>query len=202
MIKVHTNVNNQNVTVIDDLEAVQFPRIEKAKVVSDLYFNYKGNDYLDIQRKGFAAQFCFPFAKAVCKGQGVDVGCMKKEWALEGSVPIDLSFGDGLHAMNLPKNENDADGNWDYIFSSHCLEHLTDWVRVLDYWFDNIKEGGVIFLYLPDYSQEYWRPFNNSKHVNVMQPNVLKDYFEHKGCEKVFVSGVDLYNSFTVIAIK
>jgi len=166
------------------------------------YFSYKGREYLNIQREGFASQYCFPFAKAVCKGEGLDIGCMKKEWALPDSIPIDISFNDGFHAMNLPNTGNMNGMRWDYIFSSHCIEHIPDWVRVLDYWWDNIKDGGCIFLYLPDYSQEYWRPFNNTKHVNVMQPEVIKDYFNHKEANKVFVSGVDLYNSFTVVAFK
>ena len=166
------------------------------------YFDYQGNTYLDIQRKGFAAQFSFPFAQKLCLGKGVDVGCMKKEWSLPDSFPVDLSFEDGYHALNIPYNKDSVDGKWDYVFSSHCLEHLNDWVGILDYWWDNIKEGGVIFLYLPDYSQEYWRCWNNRKHVNVMQPQVIKDYFIHKSSKKVFTSGVDLYNSFTVVAFK
>ena len=38
-----------------------------------------------------------------------------------GSTPIDLDFDDPYHADNLP------DGEVDYIFSSHCLEHVPDW---------------------------------------------------------------------------
>ena len=167
-----------------------------------MYFNYKGNDYLDIQKEGFAAQYCFPFAKKLCKGDGVDVGCNRLEWAFPTARPIDLDFKDGYHAMNLPMNPNDEFGEWDYIFSSHVLEHLNDWVGVLDYWLQNIRKGGVIFLYLPDYSQEYWQPWNNRKHVNILTPKYLKDYFEERGVEKVLVSGVDLYNAFTVVAIK
>ena len=177
---------------------VKIPLGEKKELP---YFDYKGQTYLDIQRKGFAAQFSFPFAQKICIGRGVDVGCMKKEWSLPNSFPVDLSFDDGYHALNLPKNTDSVDGKWDYIFSSHCLEHLNDWVGVLNYWYDNVKDGGVIFLYLPDYSQEYWRPFNNRKHVNILTPEYLKDYFIHKSA-KVFVSGVDLYNSFTVVAFK
>lgn len=168
-----------------------------------MYFNYEGTDYLDIQKEGFAAQYCLPFAKKLCKGDGLDVGCNRLEWALPGAKVVDIEFEDGYHATRLPKNPNVFDGKWDYIFSSHCIEHIHDWVGVLDYWWDNIKPlGGVIFLYLPDYSQKYWRPWSNRKHVNILTPQYLKDYFEHKGCNKVFVSGVDLYNAFTVVAIK
>jgi len=60
----------------------------------------------------------------------------------------------------------------------------------------------VIFLYLPDYSQEYWRPWNNTKHVNVLDPKIIKDYFESRGMKNIFYSGVDLYNSFAIFAEK
>lgn len=158
--------------------------------------NYKGFDYPKFQTNGFASRFCMPFAMESCKGVGYDIGCMKKEWALPESIPIDLSFNDGYHANNLP------DGEVDYIFSSHCLEHINDWVGTLNYWSTKIKEGGVIFLYLPDYSQEYWRPWNNRKHINILKPEYIKDYFIDKGFKKVFVSGVDLYNSFAVMVEK
>jgi len=158
----------------------------------------KFNDeiYPSFQTRGFASKYCFPFAMEVCSGIGYDIGCMKKEWSLSGSIPIDLSFDDGYHANNLP------DGEVDYIFSSHCLEHINDWVGTLNYWSTKIKKGGVIFLYLPDYSQKYWRPWNNRKHMNILKPEYLKDYFTDKGFDKVFVSGIDLYNSFMVMVEK
>lgn len=158
--------------------------------------NFDNTDYPIFQSQGFASQFAFPYAKNVCKGKGYDIGCMKKEWALPGSIPIDLSFDDDFNALNLPEK------NVDYIFSSHCLEHILDWVAVLDYWTETIKDGGVIFLYLPDYSQKYWRPWNNRKHYNILSSEIIQDYFRHKAYRKVFGSGVDLNNSFMVMAEK
>lgn len=152
--------------------------------------------YPRFQTNGNAARFCRPFALEVCKGVGYDIGCMKEEWSFPGSIPIDICLPGGWSATNLPL-ENEVD----YIHSSHCLEHLNDWVRVLDYWRSKIKVGGVIFLYLPDYSQEYWRPWYNTKHVNILMPEMLKDYFTARG-DKVFVSGVDLYNGFMVMSEK
>ena len=52
------------------------------------------------------------------------------------SVPIDLSFDNEWEANNLPPNVEP-----DYIFSSHCLEHVPDWVATMDYWYENfVKE--------------------------------------------------------------
>lgn len=157
---------------------------------------FKDKKYPSFQAIGNASQFAIPFAKHICKGEGYDIGCMKKEWSFPGSRPIDLSFNDGFHATNLPEK------NVDYIFSSHCLEHILDWVSVMDYWYDTLKVGGTLFLYLPDYSQEYWRPWNNRKHFNILTPTIVKDYMEDKGYKNVFVSGIDLNNSFMVFGEK
>ena len=87
---------------------------------------------------------------------------------------------------------------WAFPGSTHCLEHLTDWVSVLDYWKTKLKPGGVLFLYLPDYSQVYWRPWNNRKHMNIFSPQIIRDYMEDRGYKNVFTSCVDLYNAFMV----
>lgn len=185
--------------------------------------NYKNNVYPLFQAKGYASEFAIPYAKKVCKGIGVDVGCNKIEWMYEGSLSDtdnvndykkwinSASFSDNpansfpidpvinrYDALNFPESCK----NLDYIFSSHCLEHLQNWVIVLDYWTSKIKNGGVIFLYLPDYSQEYWRPWNNRKHLNILSPGIIEDYFIDKGYSKVFVSSTDLNNSFMCMAEK
>lgn len=160
---------------------------------------FKDKIYPEFQAHGNAAQFAIPFAKKMLKGHGLDIGCSKLEWAFPGAVPVDLSFEDGLyHANNLPEYAS----GFDYIFSSHCLEHVDDWVKTLEYWSTTLCSGGILFLYLPHYSQEYWRPWNNSKHVNVLTDVMLRDYLN--GCgkySKVFVTeGHDLNNSFYAIA--
>jgi predicted SAM-dependent methyltransferase len=158
--------------------------------------NFKGKTYPKFQSEGHASQFAIPFAKHVCKGTGVDIGCMKQEWSFPNSIPVDLSFDNGFHALNLPQDE------LDYIFSSHCLEHILDWVTVMDYWYENLKEGGVLFLYLPDYSQEYWKPWNNRKHFNIFTPEILYDYMKDKGYKNIFKSGIDLNNAFMIFGEK
>lgn len=158
---------------------------------------FKNKKYFSFQSKGNAAQFVIPFAKHLCKGTGVDVGCNRIEWSFPGSFPIDPQINE-YDALNFPKNLDELD----YIFSSHCLEHLQDWVRVLDYWTSKLKSGGVLFLYLPDYSQEYWRPWNNRKHLNILTPTILEDYMNENSYKNIFTSGVDLNNSFTIIGEK
>jgi len=164
------------------------------------YIEYKGKKYPKWQSEGFASQFVFPFAKKVCNGTGVDVGCMKKEWAYPNSIPVDILFNDGYDAMNLPKV-----GELDYIFSSHCLEHLPNWVETLDYWYDCLKPEGCLFLYLPDMdTQEYWQPWNNRKHTHYFNPHIFNEYFKKsdKNWSNYIISGTDLNAAFTVIVNK
>lgn len=157
---------------------------------------YKGKQYPQFQALGHAAKFAIPFAQHVCHGNGYDIGCMKPEWAFPNARPIDLDFDDEFHATNLPEQ------GVDYIFSSHCLEHIPNWVETMDYWYDTLGDGGVIFLYLPHYEQEYWKPWNNRKHVNMFSPQIIKDYMEDKGYMNIFVSEMDLNNSFMVMGNK
>jgi SAM-dependent methyltransferase len=157
---------------------------------------YKGKIYPKFQTIGYASQFAIPFAKHFCIGEGFDIGCNRIEWAFPGSIPIDLNFNDGWDAYNLPKD------SVDYIYSSHCLEHLPDWVDALDYWKTKLKVGGILFLYLPDYAQTYWRPWNNFKHKHIFTPEIIEDYLSDRGYINIFKSERDLNNSFMVVGEK
>jgi SAM-dependent methyltransferase len=157
---------------------------------------YKNKKYPHFQTIGNASQFAIPYAKYFCNGDGFDIGCNRIEWAFPSAQPIDLNLDDEWHALHLPNRQVD------YIFSSHCLEHLPNWVDALDYWGTKLKTNGVLFLYLPDYSQEYWRPWNNRKHIHILNVNIIKDYLEDKKYINVFYTGTDLNNSFMIVAEK
>lgn len=163
-------------------------------MIETIQFNNK--HYPAFQAQGNAAQFAIPFARHFCNGVGFDIGCNKSEWAYPGAMPIDPTINENFNANNLP----DLPPYVDYIFSSHCLEHVEgSWVETLKYWKTRLKTGGVIFLYLPDFSQEYWRPWNNTKHVHIFSPGIIKEAFLALGLSRVFVSGVDLNNSFMAV---
>ena len=154
---------------------------------------YKGHQYPQFQAEGNAAQFAIPFAKHFCKGYGFDIGFCKEEWKLPGAIGIDESLNDGFNADHLPIKDVD------YIFSSHCLEHVDDWVKTLEYWINCLKPDGTLFLYLPDISQNYWRPWHNRKHKHVFTPEILKTFLQDHNCKNIFCSGIDLNNSFMIV---
>ncbi len=162
---------------------------------------FNGRIYPKFQSEGFAAKFAIPFAQQVCVGNGVDVGCNRKEWAYvdrngKPAMICDPIIDTECDALKLPA------ANLDYVFSSHMLEHVADWVKVLDYWAERLKPTGTLFLYLPHPNQSYWRPWHNRKHIHCFYPEMMKEYLTDRKWNKIFVSGEDLNSSFMVMAEK
>jgi predicted SAM-dependent methyltransferase len=161
-----------------------------------MFIKHENKLYPKFQSEGNASQFAISFAKHFCKGFGLDIGCNRLDWAMPGAIPIDPIIDPSHDAMRLPH------ADLDFIYSSHCLEHLDSWVEAVEYWTKLLKQGGCLFLYLPDYSQTYWRPWNNRKHKHIIEKNHLYDLLTKLGYSTVIQSGVDLNNSYTTIAIK
>ncbi len=155
-------------------------------------FEYRGKTYPTYLRDGNAMQFIAPVALRLCKGTGLDVGC--GDWPLPGAVGIDRK-------MNLDVNAVPR-GPWDYIFSSHLLEHLANPVNTLEHWQANIKPGGVLFLYLPHPDMVYWRPENCRKHLHSWYPIQMAKMLESLGFVDVMHSERDMMWSFAVVAAK
>jgi len=155
-------------------------------------FEYRGARYPDYLRRGNAMQFVEPIAKQFCRGIGLDVGCGK--WPLPGARPIDRERGDDV--MALPQ------GIWDYVFSSHALEHLPDPVAAIEHWKTRLRPGGVLFLYLPSHEMTYWRPENCRKHLHLFHPADVADMLRAIGFVDVLHSERDLAWSFAVVGFK
>lgn len=159
-------------------------------------FEYKGKLYPNYIRKGNACRFILPVAKQFCIGKGLDVGC--GDWPLQGAQGIDVK--QGGDAMALPE------GTYDYIFSSHCLEHLENPIAALKHWKTRLWHGwnhdygaGVLFLYLPHPDMEYWLPQNCEKHLHSWQPKEMAKILSDLGFINVIHSERDMAWGFTVI---
>lgn len=85
--------------------------------------------------------------------RGLDLGCGHDKITPE-AIGVNLNFGGQGDKAEFWFNCNEplpcADGMWDFVYSSHLLEHLapppeqvlSDWCRVL-------KPGGFLVLYIP-----------------------------------------------------
>ena len=149
---------------------------------------------------GYHTRFIEPVALEVCKGEGLDVGCNRPEWALKGARPIDPLINPNEHATSLPLRY----GGWDYIYSSHCLEHIPNYMEALTFWAAMLKNKGILFLYLPHHDCRYWRPWEmpTKKHLHQFYPDQMEDVFKNLGYTNIFVSGRDLAYSFAVYGEK
>lgn len=157
-------------------------------------FYYKGDLYPEYLKHGNANTFIEPFAKYFCKGKGLDIGGFLKS-TFPSAKTINILNNDKFDAYHLPEEK------YDYIFSSHTLEHLNDYVKTLKYWKEHLKEGGVLFLYLPHPDMEYWLPQNNRKHLHVLYPEDIHKLLEDLSFRYVLHSERDLYWSFAVVGI-
>lgn len=88
------------------------------------------------------------FYRAFMDGIGLDIGykgsIVDAEAVLPTSLGIDLGF-PGYDGKTLPFK----DESYDYVFSSHCLEHVSDYKSAIKEWFRVIKVGGHLVITVP-----------------------------------------------------
>jgi SAM-dependent methyltransferase len=109
------------------------------------------------------------FARRYFVGRGVDIGGKPDPLSLYseffpkmGEVRVwDLEDGDAQFMESVPDN------SFDFVNSSHCLEHLHDPAEGLRNWLRIVKPGGHIIALVPDedlYEQGIFPSTNNADH--------------------------------------
>lgn len=88
-------------------------------------------------------QYWGPLQHAVLAGQGIDIGC--------GPDPVtpsvrqfDVADGDANH---ITRHVQDR---FDFVYASHCLEHMHDPRQAVLEWWQLVKPGGHLFFLVPD----------------------------------------------------
>jgi len=131
--------------------------------------------------------------KRYLHGKGIDIGgghdCLKLPPDVKGSVRLwDLSDGDAQYMHKIP------DGEFDFVYSSHCLEHMRDIRIAFTNWLRICKEGGIVYVCVPHetyYEKGIWPSVNNKDHkhsftidkkstmpANVVINDFLKEFSE------------------------
>lgn len=81
-------------------------------------------------------------------GTGLDIGYSggdpKAEPVLSTAIGVDFGY-PGYDGETLPFK----DESQDYVFSSHCLEHITDYKYAIKEWFRVLKIGGHLVITVP-----------------------------------------------------
>jgi len=81
--------------------------------------------------------------KQVIQGNGIDIGC-GPDPVTPSARRFDLEHGDANVVSQYVKEQ------FDFVYSSHCLEHMHDpRLTILDWW-KLVKPGGHLFVVVPD----------------------------------------------------
>lgn len=110
------------------------------------------------------------------RGAGIDVGC--------GDDPLEPPAGPLNHLIHWDKDEGDAtylkgipDRSLDFVYSSHCLEHLTDVAAAVANWARVLKPGGWLYVVVPDfalYEKCTFPSLFNSDHKNTFSRDIRR----------------------------
>lgn len=166
------------------------------------YFEYKGVRYPEYCRRGPASRFVREFALEFCQGRGINIGYGRQDWNFFPAHTLLLDIASGHDCNRITRIPGIEKESFDFIFSSHTLEHLDDWKESLADWTQCLKIGGSLFLYLPHPSMEYWQPQNNTKHKHILVPELVCAYLQTLHMGDILCSGVDLYYSFCVTGVR
>jgi SAM-dependent methyltransferase len=144
------------------------------------------------------------------KGKGLDIGCYR--WPFPRSIAVEPDGNTAQYikeVIKMPCYKSPGDnlsffGNesFDYVFSSHCLEHIKEWKKALSEWVRILKKGGYLILYLPHPRRESYRRGVHPSHVNEF---VFNDYYSylHPKVEMIYGQEVpDKWDSQLFIARK
>jgi SAM-dependent methyltransferase len=165
------------------------------RAVEETLFEKRYPDYLNC---GNAAEFIKCLAKKYMKAHFVDVGC--SAWPIPNGIPVDM--------QNREVIEDASDNHFSGLFSSHCLEHITEWAQELTLWHRVIRPGGAMVLYLPHPRAEVWHAHTGSwvanQHVWNPEPVTLVRFLkEVLGMNIVeYTSRRDPLWSFHIVARK
>ncbi len=130
----------------------------------------------------------------------MDVG--SGHWPLPGAIALDAARGPGKE-----RSIGDFEASsLDYVFSSHCLEHIAAWEGELDLWITKLRSGGVLFLYLPHPDCGLWEPGSpmvGGGHRWSPTPEGIRAALEARGMTTLALdAGPDAMQSFHVCARK
>jgi SAM-dependent methyltransferase len=87
---------------------------------------------------------------------------------------------------------------FDYVYSSHCLEHVPHPFETLKKWLGLLKKDGLVVLYLPH--ADYYL-VHNPEHLQKFVPKDIEDMLVKLGCE-ILCSEIDLgYDRYSFLVV-
>lgn len=113
------------------------PKVPFKKEPATIYRHYVGETaraHDRREREGFFEKYC--------RGEGLDIG-YGSDLIVPGCSGWDFQNGDAQYLAGV------ADESFDFVYSSHCLEHMYDVRIALQNWFRVVRKGGYLLLAIP-----------------------------------------------------
>jgi len=110
-----------------------------------LGFNYKffGRPYISGETtKAKSRRLREGFFEKYCKGKGLDIG-FGGDLVTPDAEGYDFEHGDAQYLLGI------KEATYDFVYSSHTIEHLPYPAEGLKNWFRVVKPGGYLIIYLP-----------------------------------------------------
>lgn len=94
--------------------------------------------------KSFNEKVSTGFFDKYMRGKGIEIGCNTDDCILPDCVGINLTT-PGYDGTHIFEERN----TFDYLYSSHCLEHVHNPIVTLQEWYRIVKPGGFIVVVVP-----------------------------------------------------
>lgn len=124
------------------------------------------------------------------RGRGLDLGC-GPEKAFPHFIGVDNYTDTQLFGIqmkpdvvcNVTKLDVFGSASMDFIYSSHCLEHIEDHKSTLKEWWRVVRPGGYLILYLPhkEFYPNIGQPGGNVDHKHDFLPADIIDAMREVG---------------------
>ena len=136
-----------------------------AQQARQIHLNIPGATSISILRRVHDSRY----ATRYLVGNGLDVGGGIDSIALFGDMfpamkncfVFDMQHGDAQYLERI------EDESFDFVYSSHCLEHMVDPAVAIKHWIRVVKPGGHLVIQVPDedlYEQGHWPSRFNHDH--------------------------------------
>ena len=114
-------------------------------------------------------------------GEGIDIGGKPDPLAryvglfvgMKSVRTWDIEDGDAQYLRDVPDNQ------YDFVMSSHCLEHMVDVSEALKNWIRVVKKGGYLIITVPDedlYELGFWPSRWNGDHKHTFTIHKKKSW--------------------------
>lgn len=156
-MSVYKQLTDMGVKENDIIHAIGWSSLDYYNDELDEYFEVKKKEFIPFERipvvslghcggetsKAYNRRQKEKFFERFCKGEGLDIGC-GNDVVIKGCYGWDLAHGDAQYLATI------EDESLDYVYSSHCLEHMVDVRVALKNWFRVLRKGGYLLLYIPE----------------------------------------------------